>query len=105
MRTRPQDVGPNVRANVDEGLRYTAIDVAHAQSLQTVLYRRWQDFFRDWDVILTPSITISPRPWRELYPTEIDGRKIFVAASMIAADDTLLSEATGLMVRLLPHQP
>ena len=28
----------------------------------------------DWDVILTPSITISPRSWRELYPAEIDGR-------------------------------
>jgi amidase len=70
---RPQDVGPNVRANVEEGLRYTAADVARAQVLQTVLYRSWQDFFRDWDVILTPSITISPRPWRELYPLEIDG--------------------------------
>ena len=75
VRTRSQDVGPNVRANVEEGLRYTATDVARAQSLQTVLYRRWQDFFRDWDVILTPSITISPRPWRELYPIEIDGKK------------------------------
>jgi amidase len=74
VRTRPQDVGPNVRANVEEGLRYTAADVARAESQQTSLYRRWQDFFRDWDVILTPSITISPRPWRELYPAEIDGR-------------------------------
>ena len=37
--------------------------------------------------------------------TEIDGRKIFISASMTAADGTLLSEATGLMVRLLPHQP
>jgi amidase len=75
VRTRPQDVGPNVRANVEEGLRYTAADVARAQSLQTALYRRWQDFFRDWDVILTPSITISPRSWRELYPAEIDGKR------------------------------
>jgi len=74
VRTRPQDVGPNVRANVEEGLRYSAADVARAQSLQTVLYRRWQTFFRDWDVILTPSITITPRSWRELYPSEIDGR-------------------------------
>jgi amidase len=74
VRNRPQDVGPNVRANVDEGLRYTAADVARAQVLQTVLYRSWQDFFRDRDVILTPSITISPRPWRELYPSEIDGK-------------------------------
>lgn len=37
--------------------------------------------------------------------TEVDGRKHFVTASMTAADGTLLSEATGLMVRLLPHQP
>jgi amidase len=74
-RTRPDDVGPNVRANVEEGLRYSAGDVARAQALQTALYRRWQSFFQDWDVILTPSITISPRPWRELYPAEIDGKK------------------------------
>ena len=46
VRTRPQDVGPNVRANVEEGLRYTAADVARAQSLQTALYRRWQAFFQ-----------------------------------------------------------
>jgi Asp-tRNA(Asn)/Glu-tRNA(Gln) amidotransferase A subunit family amidase len=74
VRTRPQDVGPNVRANVEEGLRYSAADVARAQALQTTLYRRWQTFLRDFDVILTPSITISPRPWRELYPAEIDGK-------------------------------
>jgi amidase len=75
VRTRPDDVGPNVRANVEEGLRYSAADVARAQALQTALYRRWQAFFQDWDIILTPSITISPRSWRELYPAEIDGKK------------------------------
>jgi acyl-coenzyme A thioesterase PaaI-like protein len=37
--------------------------------------------------------------------SSVDGRKFFVAASMTAADGTLLSEANGLMVRLLPHQP
>ncbi|MGA3397887.1 MAG: amidase family protein [Acetobacteraceae bacterium] len=74
VRTRPRDVGPNVTANVEEGLRYTAADVARAHTLQTTLYRRWQAFFRDFDVILTPSITISPRSWRELYPAEIDGK-------------------------------
>ncbi len=73
-RTRPQDVGPNVRANVEEGLRYSAQDVARAMTLQTVIYRRWQAFFRNYDVILAPSITVSPRSWRELYPAEIDGK-------------------------------
>ena len=37
--------------------------------------------------------------------TEVDGRKIFIGASMTSADGTLLTEADGLMVRLLPHQP
>ena len=72
-RTRPADVGPNVRANVEEGLRYTAADAARAMAEQTAIYRRWQVFFQTHDVIITPSITISPRSWRELYPAEIDG--------------------------------
>ena len=74
VRSRPQDVGPNVRANIEEGLRYSAVDVARAQALQTALYRRWQTFFQQYDVILSPSITISPRSWRELYPAQIDGK-------------------------------
>ncbi|OBA63258.1 thioesterase [Mycobacterium sp. 1100029.7] len=37
--------------------------------------------------------------------SETDGRKVFISATMTSADGSLLSEATGLMVRLLPHQP
>ena len=74
VRDRPGDVGPNVRANVEEGQRYSAADVARAMTLQTQVYRRWQSFFQHHDVILTPSITISPRSWRELFPAEIDGK-------------------------------
>lgn len=74
-RTRRAEVGPNVIANVEEGLGYSAADVARAEARQTALYRHWQHFFRDYDLILTPAITISPRPWSELYPAEIDGRR------------------------------
>jgi amidase len=73
VRTHPDQVGPNIHANVAEGLGYSAADVARAELAQTALYRRWQDFFTRFDLIVTPAITISPRPWRELYPTEIDG--------------------------------
>lgn len=75
VRTRRSEVGPNVVANVEEGLRYSAADVAEAEVLQTTLYRRWQNFFQDYDLLLSPAVTISPRPWRELFPAEIDGRK------------------------------
>ena len=74
VRLTPDLVGPNVRANVEEGLRYGAEDIARAFSLQTQLYHRWQSFFGNHDVILTPAITISPRSWRELYPAAIDGK-------------------------------
>ncbi len=73
VRETPEQVGPNVRANVAEGLRYSAEDVARAMTMQTALYHRWQAFFDDYDVILTPTITVSPRSWRELYPAQIDG--------------------------------
>ena len=35
----------------------------------------------------------------------IDGRKAFITATMTDLDGTVLSEANGLMIKLLPHQP
>jgi acyl-coenzyme A thioesterase PaaI-like protein len=35
----------------------------------------------------------------------VDGRKAFITATMTDADGTVLSEASGLMIKLLPHQP
>lgn len=74
VRKTPDKVGPNVRANVEDALRYSLADYAQAAAEQTRLYRVWQGFFRDHDLIISPAITISPRSWRELYPAEIDGQ-------------------------------
>ncbi|QDL94966.1 amidase (plasmid) [Paroceanicella profunda] len=71
--TQPGRVGPNVTENVAEGRRYSAEDVAQALSLQGVYYRNWQRFFETTPYLISPAVTLSPRPWRELYPTEIDG--------------------------------
>ena len=74
VRDTPDSVGPNVHADVAAGLCLSALDVARAARQQTALYHRWQSFFERYDVLLTPAVTISPRPWTELYPTEIDGQ-------------------------------
>jgi Asp-tRNA(Asn)/Glu-tRNA(Gln) amidotransferase A subunit family amidase len=74
-RTRPEECGPNLKANVEEGLAYALEDHARAHAAQTQIYRSFQDFFRRYDVLLTPAITISPRSWRELYPSEINGQR------------------------------
>jgi Asp-tRNA(Asn)/Glu-tRNA(Gln) amidotransferase A subunit family amidase len=73
-RSRPQHLGPNIRANVEEGLGYSLVDYAQAAASQTRLYRSWQAFFAEYDVLISPAITLSPRPWTELYPAEIDGQ-------------------------------
>jgi len=70
----PQHLGATVAGNVEAGLRYTAVDVAQALEAQTALYRRWQTFFAETDLLLTPAVTVSPRAWREPYPASIDGR-------------------------------
>jgi Asp-tRNA(Asn)/Glu-tRNA(Gln) amidotransferase A subunit family amidase len=69
----PGRFGPNIMANVEEGLGYTALDVADAMNRQGLYYRNWQRFFDEYDFILSPAVTISPRDWNELYPAEIDG--------------------------------
>lgn len=71
--TTPDLVGPNVTENVAEGRSYNAEDVAQALIGQGDYHRRWQAFFAEWDVLITPAVTISPRSWRELYPAQIDG--------------------------------
>jgi len=74
FKERADMLGPNVRANVEEGLRYSLEDYARAATAQTRIYRSFQSFFGDCDVLISPTITLSPRPWTELFPAEIDGQ-------------------------------
>jgi Asp-tRNA(Asn)/Glu-tRNA(Gln) amidotransferase A subunit family amidase len=74
FKERPDKLGPNVRANVEEGLRYSLEDYARAATAQTRIYRSFQSFFEGCDVLVSPTITLSPRPWTELFPAEIDGQ-------------------------------
>jgi amidase len=74
MQKHPGLIGPNVLANIEEGLGYSAHDVADAMNAQGRIYRNWQHFFESVDYMLTPAVTITPRDWHELYPARIDGQ-------------------------------
>lgn len=106
VRDTPDMVGPNVRANVAEGLAYTTMDIVAAMKQQTVLYHRFQAFFERFDVMLTPAVTLSPRPWSELYPAEIDGvatRTYFHWLALAYAPTTVGHPALSLPVGLDHH--
>jgi Asp-tRNA(Asn)/Glu-tRNA(Gln) amidotransferase A subunit family amidase len=40
------------------------------------LIRRFQGLTDDYDAIICPGVSVSPFPWKELYPTVIDGSPV-----------------------------
>lgn len=63
----------NLVKNVEYGLRLDAEAIGRAERLRTALWERVQAFFRDHDVIVTPTAPIPPFPVETAYPTTIDG--------------------------------
>ena len=93
-------LGPNIISNVEAGLKMTAEEIAWANAEQTAIYRRFQEFFEDIDVLLCPGNSVSPFPVEQLYCDEINGKKTanYVEWLGIASAITL----TGHPVTLIP---
>jgi Asp-tRNA(Asn)/Glu-tRNA(Gln) amidotransferase A subunit family amidase len=69
-------LGPNVRANYEMGAAMSLADAAWAHAEQTRIFRRFQATFRDYDLVISPTTPVSPRPWTELYLGEVDGKPL-----------------------------
>ena len=52
----PSSLGPNVRANYELGAKMSLADFAWAHTEQTKIYRRFQETFRDYDLVLSPTV-------------------------------------------------
>jgi Asp-tRNA(Asn)/Glu-tRNA(Gln) amidotransferase A subunit family amidase len=72
----PYSLGPNVRANYELGAKLSLADMAAAHTDQTRLFRRFQQTFRDYDVVLCPTTPVTPFPWTQLYLAELNGQKL-----------------------------
>jgi Asp-tRNA(Asn)/Glu-tRNA(Gln) amidotransferase A subunit family amidase len=75
-RRDPNSLGANVRTNYEMGAQMTLADAAWAHAEQTRIFRRFQATFRDWDLVLSPTTSVSPRPWSELYLAEMEGKPL-----------------------------
>lgn len=69
-------LGPNIRANYELGAKMTLTDVAWAEAEQTRIYRRFQQTFSDYDLVLAPTVPVTPFPWTSLYLAEMDGKPL-----------------------------
>jgi len=73
-RTKPETLGPNVRANVEMAAAITLADRAWAHLEQTRIARRFAHAFERFDVIVAPTTPVTPFPWTELYAGRVDGQ-------------------------------
>jgi Asp-tRNA(Asn)/Glu-tRNA(Gln) amidotransferase A subunit family amidase len=69
-------LGPNVTANVVQGLEMTLEDVAGAMKAQTLLYRRFLGFMSEYDALICPAMAVPPFPHAQLYVETINGERL-----------------------------
>jgi amidase len=69
-------LGPNIRANYEIGAKLSLADFAWAHAEQTRIFRKFQELYRDYDLVLGPTVGFSPFPWKQLYIEEMDGKKL-----------------------------
>ena len=72
----PNSLGPNVRANYEIAAGMSLADMAWAHTEQTRIFRRFQETFRHYDLVLAPTTPVSPFPWSQLYLAELDGKPL-----------------------------
>jgi amidase len=69
-------LGPNIRANLEQGLAMTLADVARAMRRHAELYRAFLEFMAGYDVLLCPAMAVSPFPHRQRYVEAINGQRL-----------------------------
>ncbi len=67
--------GPNLRGNVDAGLKITATDFAAAELTRQDVFHRFRKLFERFDVLLTPAAPVKPFPLEKNFPDQINGRQ------------------------------
>lgn len=76
VREAPEDFAEHVRGNVEMGFDMTLEDRAWAHLEQTRILRNFHERMEDFDIVLLPTVPVSPFPWEDLYPRVIDGQSM-----------------------------
>jgi amidase len=66
--------GPNLKGNVEAGLKLTALDFAAAEHKRAEVFHRFRRLFERYDVLLTPAAPVKPYPVEMNFPDRINGR-------------------------------
>jgi len=80
----PDKIGDMIKKNVALALELTMEDVAWCKAEETRLYRRFQRFFDDVDILIAPATSVPPFPVEEPYCSQINGQQLERNVSWLA---------------------
>src|SRR6516164_1755327 len=66
--------GPNLKGNVEAGLKLTASDFAAAEQTRMAMFDRFHKLFERYDLLLTPAAPVKPYPVEMNFPDTINGK-------------------------------
>jgi amidase len=75
---------PNLKGNIEAGLKLESSDIAGAERKRAELWNRWRSLFERFDLLLTPTTPVLPFPVEQNYPDTIAGRKMTTYIDWIA---------------------
>jgi amidase len=75
LRAHPEAFKDTLTGEIQEGLRLTSMDVAHAEAAHAQLWRRFQAFLEKYEYFVLPTTQLPPFDINTPYPTEIAGVK------------------------------
>jgi aspartyl-tRNA(Asn)/glutamyl-tRNA(Gln) amidotransferase subunit A len=73
-----ESVAPSLTRHIENGARYSAVDLAKAQQLRTALYRQIEELFTRFDVIASPVTARDALPLTQdpMGPIEINAKRL-----------------------------
>ncbi|PWT99180.1 MAG: amidase, partial [Terriglobia bacterium] len=75
LREHPNDFKDTLKGEIEEGLRLTGADVAHAEAAHTRLWRGFQAFLEKYEYFVLPTSQLPPFDINTEYPAGIAGVK------------------------------
>lgn len=92
--------GPNLKGNIERGLETSMKNLAAAESVRGIIWRRFQELFSRFDHLLTPCMAVPPFPVDQNYPETIAGKEMKTYIDWVAP--TFLLSMAGLPVGSVP---
>jgi amidase len=93
LQTHRHLIKPDIIWNTEQGLTGTPSRLAWADRERAALFRRFANFFRDWDVLVTPGAPTPAWDVMQRARNEVDGVKLtnYIAGSVLTSAITLTS--------------